>query len=404
METPNLIFIGSWPPPFGGIASHLNQLLPEIVKRGYDVQVFSYHEKKNEISIIDNGVNITFFSPKDYLKKRLLFIIGKLIPFWRNLSRSTWKDMVIGATVAVKIESKIMVNKTNIIFTYDNDKLFLNPFISKKDINAIFSTIYADFYLYPLRYVPQKYFLKICLSHTTKVLSCSRYCAESASNFLNSSFPTQVIFNNVDQNKFSPEISGLKVRSAFNIEKDQILLLTMARVSNAMGIDFILKIAPKLLNEFPKLVILIAGASGDLSEEVEKQSLIYDRLKFKFNVRDEEKAEYFSACDIFSAPTKDLHACMGIANIEAMMTGKPVISSKSGGHTETIDDGGSGFLIPFKNGYISEEKYVNCLAKLYNDKDLRLSMGLHARLRAELLFSNSSIVDQHISLIKEVNS
>ena len=82
------------------------------------------------------------------------------------------------------------------------------------------------------------------------------------------------------------------------------------------------------------------------------------------NIDDKIKPLYYSCCDVFTAPSMNQHACMGISNIEAMMSGKPVLSSDSGGHKETIDHGKSGYIVPFSaKNVLSQEIYM---AQLYS--------------------------------------
>ena len=92
---------------------------------------------------------------------------------------------------------------------------------------------------------------------------------------------------------------------------------------------------------------------------------------------------------------------MGIANIEAMMSGRPVISSTSGGHVETIEDKVSGILVPFCHGGLNSKIYIEKLTELVKDKNLRDSYGIKGRERALRLFSNKRIVQEHIDVIEE---
>ena len=41
----SILFVGNWPKPFGGIASHLYELLPGIAKSNYEVTILTFTEK-----------------------------------------------------------------------------------------------------------------------------------------------------------------------------------------------------------------------------------------------------------------------------------------------------------------------------------------------------------------------
>ena len=92
---------------------------------------------------------------------------------------------------------------------------------------------------------------------------------------------------------------------------------------------------------------------------------------------------------------------MGIANIEAMMSGVPVISSDSGGHRETIKNNHDGFIIPLTKNGINENEYLNCLKKLVIDDQLRKKIAVRTRKRALRLFTNKRNVDVHLEIINE---
>ena len=175
----------------------------------------------------------------------------------------------------------------------------------------------------------------------------------------------------------------------------------MGRIGVDMGIDFLLREVERITQIDKRLVVFFVGARAELCEAVEELAKTNDQVRYAFNIPFEDKHFYFAACDIFTAPTKDKHACMGIANIEAMMAGKAVISSTSGGHPETIEDKVSGILVPFNNGKLDGDIYLQELAHLVQDPDLRKAFGKGGRERSLRLFTNEQIVQEHIDLINE---
>ena len=84
-----------------------------------------------------------------------------------------------------------------------------------------------------------------------------------------------------------------------------------------------------------------------------------------------------------------------------MMTRKAVISSTSGGHIETIEDGVSGLLVPFDNGIINSKIYLKKLSLLINDNKIRDDFAEKGYERSLNLFTNEKIVQEHIDFIKQ---
>ena len=78
----------------------------------------------------------------------------------------------------------------------------------------------------------------------------------------------------------------------------------------------------------------------------------------------------------------------GLAALEAMACGAPVVASNAGGIPEVVDDGVTGYLLPI--GATSEMARAG--VKLLSDDDLHASMTAAARRNAETRFSTEAVV------------
>ena len=83
----SLLFIGPWPPPFGGIASHLYELLPGLEQNGYKINILSFSESKQEINFVERGVHVNYFSPSFYFFNSVRFDHDLYIFLIANLRR-----------------------------------------------------------------------------------------------------------------------------------------------------------------------------------------------------------------------------------------------------------------------------------------------------------------------------
>ncbi len=84
--------------------------------------------------------------------------------------------------------------------------------------------------------------------------------------------------------------------------------------------------------------------------------------------------------------------------IEAAAIGRPIITTKSVGCKDTVDDGVNGFLIPTKDSFSLADKLVI----LIDNPDLRKKMGKASRLKAEREFSLYSVVEKHLNIYYEL--
>lgn len=397
----SLLFIGNWPKPYGGIASHLYELLPGITRSGYDVTIITYSEKKYEEKYIENGVKIIRFSPTSNFTTNYLSILGALVSKIRLKKDLSIIKFLKALSIANKVNEVIKEIDPVAIFTYGNDKLYINPFLYNPDRKIkVFNSIYGAFYLNPERYENERGFLRYALSFSDKVLSCSQFCVDSAESFLDVTYDKKVFYNNVDENVFKPSLDESRIREKYNIAKDSIVLITMGRMIKEMGIDFLLDNLKEITSISSRIVVFFIGAKGDLSERVIQESETNVQVRYAFDIPNEEKPYYYACCDIFTAPTMDKQACMGIANIEAMLSRKAIISSASGGHIETIEDQVSGILVPFENGKISKAEYLKYLSLLVHSEKLRESFASEGYRRALRLFTNDQIIKEHLDFIE----
>jgi glycosyltransferase involved in cell wall biosynthesis len=401
MNKTKLLFLGTWPPPFGGIASHLYELLPGLVEQGYEVITLSYKTVDREIYKTEKGVKNIYFFPISFFKKNTFIV---LIRFFQGLNRRvglSLKRYIRAIIISERINRIIIEENISYVFTYDNDQIHVLPFIKKDKLSGLFCTIYGAFFLTPEIYKSETSFLRFAIGFADKILSCSMYCAASGKDFLQMDYPIKVIYNNVDKNLYHPLKSGVAIRQRHKIPDNAIVLMTMGRVGVEMGVDFLLRNIDSIVNIDPRLIVFIVGAKADLSSHVEELAKINPQVRYAFDIDFEDKPYYFASCNIFTAPTKEKHACMGIANIEAMMSGKALISSNSGGHPETIEDKVSGILVPFRNGKLNEDIYIEELTTLVKNDEVRNKFGINGRKRALHFFTNEQIVQEHIDLINE---
>ena len=86
--------------------------------------------------------------------------------------------------------------------------------------------------------------------------------------------------------------------------------------------------------------------------------------------------------------------------IEASAIGRPIITTDSVGCRDVVEDGINGYLIPIKDASTLADR----LGKLFEDKELRVRMGLKSREFAERDFSIENVVNTHLEIYNKVKS
>ena len=139
-------------------------------------------------------------------------------------------------------------------------------------------------------------------------------------------------------------------RKKFGIEEEEIVLMTLSRLSakeKNKNYDKVLSAIKKLKPEFPQLKYLFVGKY----EEEEKQRLdilihslgLNGKIIFTGFVPDNELSFYYNMADIYIMPSEK--EGFGISFIEAMYYNKPVIAGNRDGTADALLNGRLGVLI-----------------------------------------------------------
>ncbi len=153
------------------------------------------------------------------------------------------------------------------------------------------------------------------------IVTPSNWLAEQVKQSYLKDYPIKVINNGIDLSVFKPKDSDFRER--YSLEGKKIILGVSYDWTIKKGIDVFVSLAKKLPKDY-KIVLVGTDKKFDniLSIGVTQ------------NVR--ELAEIYSASDLFVNPTREDN--FPTVNIEALACGIPVLTFKTGGSPETIDE------------------------------------------------------------------
>lgn len=161
---------------------------------------------------------------------------------------------------------------------------------------------------------------------------------------------------------------------------------TAGRLEPVKRLDLLLSAAAKLRPRFPDLRVLIAGdgASRPHLERLAHDLSLADAVEFA-GWRDDVASFHRELC-VFCIPSE--HEGFGLAALEAMASGLPVVASRVGGLPELIEDGRCGFLVPVGD----VDALADRIGRLLGDAELRARMGVAARRAVEERFTTDRMV------------
>jgi glycosyltransferase involved in cell wall biosynthesis len=405
-----LLFIGPYPPPYGGIASLLKPLIPSLLKaEAEDVAVVTFGEK-NSVANVDGATIYRFNIKKNvwriFLPTNLpidVCVIKKL--FLHKLPISI---LIAEMIKSILIDAVARSHKSQIISAYQtNINIQLIPLNTYWRGNKdILLTVFGELYessSEKFMYKHAKLFNEL-LSIPKRVLASSRHCANS---FKKIGFDglIDVVFVGVEIWDPASLSERIVLRKKIGINKDDILIFFMGRMLRDMGLDVVISTAEELIHAEPNARLLIAGATGELTTEARVLSEKYPKIIFTFeNISFDMQREFYMAADILVAPSFNQRACMGVSIKEAMAASLPVVGGAGGGISEAVVHGETGYLVPVsQSGSVDSVQYLEALYKLISDKSLRQSFGAAGRKRAEEIFSVDATNRRYIKIIQEIN-
>ncbi len=185
-----------------------------------------------------------------------------------------------------------------------------------------------------------------------------------------------VVYNGVDLNRFHPDNKNIyrkSIREQLGIPENSILILFVGSGFERKGLQFLLQSTEHLENKDWRLLLMGKGNF----EKFMRFAPANKRDQIIAKEPDPEIEKYYAAADLFILPS--IYEPFGNANLEALATGLPVITTKFCGAANIIDSSQNGLIIedPFNPKEIA--KNINSLFNI----SARETMGRKARELAE---------------------
>jgi glycosyltransferase involved in cell wall biosynthesis len=178
-----------------------------------------------------------------------------------------------------------------------------------------------------------------CLRAFDGLLPVSEYClAESAAYWKLDPGRMRVLYNGVDVDQFRPDPAlGRAERESLGL--GGTVLLYVGRVCRQKGSDTLLAAYQALRRRHDSLGLVICGPIGQFGRKSDEEGW-QERIRaagalYVGAVAEERLASIYNLCDIFVMPTRQ-YEMFGMAALEALACGKPVVASDHGGLREAV--------------------------------------------------------------------
>ena len=216
-----------------------------------------------------------------------------------------------------------------------------------------------------------------------------------------------VIPPGVDIGHFYP-IPRDEAREFIGVPRDDLMILFVGRIEALKGIDTLLRAMSCMHSdkEYEHAYLVIIGGDPNASQEsmsgemsrLQKMAseLHLDKMVFFLGKKNQDSLPYYySAADVLVMPSH--YESFGMVALEAMACATPVIASNVGGLSHLVEDGRTGYLVP----YLDWSALCDKLSVLLDDATLRKQMGEKAHKKAAI-FSWKNIAADMIKVYREL--
>ena len=404
------LFVGPFPPPYGGIASHLLDLTRVLDRSGYVSHVLAYtdgdsttesvgphttvHRRRARPSL---GVPITLLrNPAGLIRQTWL---------WMSGMRHDWRLYTSALARSALICELIDRHRAGVVSIYGTPDGAVVPFLraARPDVRILY-WVFAGPYVNPQFYEKHRRLFQRAMLVSDEVVATSEYCARVVGMFTDA-VQASVVYIGVDLERFNPGLDGAIIRKRLGITRPNVVLF-VGRMEPEMGADNALEIARQVCTTRDDVAFLVCGARGSLTETLESAAAASGgRIRCIPNVPGDELPLYYAAADVAIAPTVGAHACMGVTIKEAMACGRACVATDSGGIPEAIRTAREGVIVPLRpDGGVDNEGFSQAIQKLCDDPESRRRLGENGRRRAEHLFSHQTMAQKVLDLLRKPHS
>lgn len=240
----------------------------------------------------------------------------------------------------------------------------------------------SDVYDFPYESKLKQKILRKNLNYAVEIVSTSYSMAQQTKKFLNTERNIPVTPFGVDIMKFRPNENERQSK--------KFIFGTVKTLSYKYGIDIVIRafyiFLQKQPNNLKENIVLEIYGEGDLSKELKslvKRLRLENNIFFNGEISNDEVAEVLRGMDVFLLGSRLESESFGVAAVEAMASGLPVIATCVSGFKEVIEDKVSGFLVPIDD----VQAMAKYMAKLFYNVEIRRKVGIEGRKRVEKLYN-----------------
>lgn len=234
---------------------------------------------------------------------------------------------------------------------------------------------------------------RFSLQQSDGVTAVSSYLADETQRLFCTDCPAEVIHNFIDLERFSPKRFDPALRARYACQ-DEALLGHLSNFRWVKRPQDVIRTFHRVAQHHPARLLMIGdGPDRETAERMADELGVRDRIYFVGS--DNEVEQLLPVLDLFLLPSEQ--ESFGLAALEAMACGVPVIATEVGGLPELVENGRSGYLLPLRDVEGMSARAIEILSS----PELHAELKQGARARAEQ-FAETAIIDRYEAYYRRV--
>lgn len=214
------------------------------------------------------------------------------------------------------------------------------------------------------------------------IITPSQWLADQVKQSFLKDYPVRVIHNGIDLSVFQPRESDFRARHGIG---DRFMVLGVAfGWGQRKGLDVFRRLAEKL--DPKKYQIVLVGTDDTIDKQLPPNIISIHRT-----ANQTELAEIYTAADLFVNPTRE--EVLGLVNIEANACGTPVLTYRTGGSPECIDE---------TSGWVVDRNDEEALHKAILEIERTRPFSAENCWVRAAQFSNQAKYNEYVALYKQL--
>lgn len=367
------IFTESYPPLVNGVSTSILMLEHALTKLGHEVFIITVSDNKKDYVLENNGhilrlPSVNLANCYDY-KMTSVYPIKAV-----NMIKKMNLDVIhSNVEFTVGIFARVVSEQLSIplVHTYHTNWEDYTHYITKN--KKILDDICKKLLKYLVVFFEDKTVTELIVpSNKIYNLFKDKYKFTKNIHIIQTGIETSKFYK---ENFNQKDINSLKKK--LGIKKKDFVVMTVSRLAKEKSVDRIINNHKELVKKYSNMKLLIVGDGPDIDKlKDEAKSLgVSDSVIFTGKVPLSDIPIYYQLGNVFVTASKS--ETQGLTVVEAISSSLPVVAVKDDSFVNSVIEGFNGFV------FTDDEKYINSISKLYEDKDLYNRLSNQSRLLSE---------------------